>query len=122
MRQSVSQALRAAKRKYFFTLAKIAVTCERKSGQLAAVDFQERQIDIAGDANNPCRDQPRARGERGLYGAVGAAFGEQNLNALGAVDHVGVGDDVAAGIYDEAGADCPLAADDHASGSVLAFF
>ena len=52
----------------------------------------------------------------------GHARGHEDFDALRAADHVGVGDDVAFGIDDYAGADGAAAADDHVGLAALAVF
>jgi len=120
--QGVSQTLGAPKGKDGFALTKVAITGERQSREILAVDFQEGQINFLGHADDSRRDELRAHGESLFRGALHGAGGQQDLDALRAADNVGVGDDEAAGVDDEARANGALAADDDAGAAVFALF
>ena len=109
MRQRVAQPARAAEREHRLALAHVAVGRQRQRRRLQPVDLQEREIDLAADADDARRHDGHLRRQRRHQRAVGVDRRQHDLDALCAADHVRVGHDVALGIDDEARAHRSLA-------------
>ena len=90
----------------------VAVGRQRQRRRLQPVDFQEREVDLAADADDARRQDRHLGRQRRHQRAVRVGRRHHDLDALRAADHVGVGHDVAFGIDDEARAHRSLARHD----------
>ncbi len=107
----IAKALRAAKCKNKFALAKVGKFCHGNRGQILCLDFEDGQVNVGCHANNSSGKDCAAIGQ-GVGGRhVSAGAGQNNLDSLRSLHHMRVGDDVSRRIDNEAGTDCPLAAD-----------
>ena len=117
MRQAVAQSVRAAEREHRFALAQLRVGRQRQRRQLQAVDLQQREIELGGDADNARGDDLRLVRQRRRQGPVRVVDGQDDLHAPRAVHDVRVGQDVALGVDDESRSGGLLAIDDGGGGA-----
>jgi hypothetical protein len=97
-RHRVLQALRAAECEHELALPDAGRVRESQRRQIRQLDFQEREIDLARDADDRRVDSSRT------------ALRQHDLHAPCAGHHVSIRDDVAVGVDDDAGSDPPLPA------------
>src|SRR3984957_12885295 len=92
-----------------------AAAAERQGGKSGLirlhVDLQDSEIRLFMKADEPCINDVLLADGRDLIGEIDGRQGKRNADALGSLDNVRVGDDVAVGIDDNSGADCVLSGD-----------
>ena len=110
---AVAQADRAAERKDHFPLTEIGVRRQRQRRQLHIIHFEQRQVQLGGDANDARGEERCPSGQGRRDRSIGVADGHDDLDAPRAVDDVGVRQDVALRIDHESRPGRPLPANDH---------
>lgn len=111
MGDGIAETFGAAEGENGVALADVAICGEGKGGELGTVNLEESEIFFPGDADDLCGQYFNAGRERRGERTVGLRRREDDLDALCAIDDVGVGDDVAVGFNDEAGANGALASE-----------
>src|SRR5229473_407123 len=119
---AVAQPFGAAKGEDQLALAQIGIIRKRKRREILGVNFDDREINVAGDADNLRGNGVAAVSEGIRRRGVTRGHRRNHLDALRPADNVGVGDDVSGGINDETGADSALPADDYPGLPALTLF
>jgi len=95
------------------TLAHVVVVCDRERRQAGELDLQQRQVELARNADDAGLDGPRRRGDQGPQERLAGSDGRHDdLHPAGPRHDVGIGEDEAVRVDDDAGTDAALPADD----------
>src|SRR5208282_4963673 len=89
-----------------------AATAQRKRGQSSLLDFEESEVRLLVQSDEPRFHDALLAGGSYLVGISHGLGRESDMNALCSLDDMGVSHDVAVGIDDDSGADDMLAGDD----------